>query len=503
MQQIQDNNYITILKDVQRWRASALSDIGMYDFPNNTFFKIFFHFYNGSDSSVAQPGTKDKKATSAETTYTGLIAPVWELFGNSSWSSIQSDIDMLWDNSTAWSYFVMNDDKIRANNVKSFVNLLSSISSDTPWYFQNISGLGAAIDRQVTSGDFTMKAEREKITIECLEDAYDNRIGTLLDLYRSIVWSWETKREMLPINLRKFDMTIVLFQMPISGQHIPRNMGRFTDTDLRSSKKIVETPAGFAVMYDGVPTSAPVASYKAFEFHGCEIDYNTSKSGYEQIDNKTGTPQKYNIDIYYDDMFETRFNEYMDCYITDLVGDDDVMLEELQQEEKEIPAKFKFIRDNFDINSIKDQLQETQQDQSSISQHKVPIYSEPSPLDVYTPTKDLGTIYHIDRRGSSILDQFLGKYVSKVSTGIKKIYLGNLENLSVSVLDRAMNLATSGDFWGTVDTVKQYTKTDHGIRYNYAGLGHDIKEPIFNEQPVPKTFIELGNIFNSETLANS
>lgn len=105
----------------------------------------------------------------------------------------------------------MNDDKIRAGYVVDFVQLLSNINSTSPWYFQSIKGLDAALQRNIYNEEFQVTAQREKITIECLEDAYDQRIGTLLDLYRAIVWSWETKRETLPINLRKFDMTVILF----------------------------------------------------------------------------------------------------------------------------------------------------------------------------------------------------------------------------------------------------------------------------------------------------
>jgi hypothetical protein len=55
----------------------------------------------------------------------------------------------------------MNDEKERAEKLKKFIYLLSDINSQSPWYFQSITGLDAAIERkQFTDKDFKIEEER-------------------------------------------------------------------------------------------------------------------------------------------------------------------------------------------------------------------------------------------------------------------------------------------------------------------------------------------------------
>ena len=108
----------------------------------------------------------------------------------------------------------------RAELLVEFVNLLSNINSESPWYFDEISGLEAALERKsLTERDFKFEEQRQKISIKCKPDSFDDRIATLLDLYRSITYSWALKREVIPSNLRKFDMGIYIFSDPIIPIH--------------------------------------------------------------------------------------------------------------------------------------------------------------------------------------------------------------------------------------------------------------------------------------------
>ena len=319
-------NYATLIKDMRRFRGSAKSDFCMFDTPGLVYFKILFHFMNSSDAGAGSPKavfgcSGNELAGDDDDAMSGLLGPTWLRFPSSDFHDQQQYLPMLWAESTAYNYFVLNDDEYRANATKQFIELLSNINSNTPWYFQSVKGIANAINREVVMhNDFTISDDRQKITIECMEDSVDMRIGTLLDLYRSIVWSWETKRMMLPINLRKFDMTIVAFQVPIQGMYIPRTGLDMDETEIRGVNAIVDTPAGFASYYDD-GTIGPITSYKAWEFHGCEIDYNSSQTGWDTITNVDGTQNRYNIDILFDDCMELRFNEFTGTFITDIVGD--------------------------------------------------------------------------------------------------------------------------------------------------------------------------------------
>jgi hypothetical protein len=78
--------------------------------------------------------------------------------------------------------------------------------------------LDTALERKIiTETDFKLE-DRKSIVIKCLPDAYDNRIGTLLDLYRSICYSYTNKKEIVPANLRKFDMGIYIFNTPMYNE---------------------------------------------------------------------------------------------------------------------------------------------------------------------------------------------------------------------------------------------------------------------------------------------
>lgn len=581
-------SYISLIQDLNRFRATAFNAENMFDMPGQVFFRVLFHFNNDSDVMIGAPGTKEAAiASSSNNAFSGLIGPSWFNFGDINVSEIQdkaqASLDKLWAHSTAFNYFIINDDVQRAANTKKFVELLSSISANSPWYFQNIKGLDTAIERQVANGDFMFKDERDKITIECLDDSYDQRIGTLLDLYRSIVWSWETKRIMLPSNLRKFDMTIIAFQMPIEGVHIARRKqftssnkilpgqvtGRYpmSDVTVRGSKQaktgletLAVTPEGLTVIYDGNPgNQAPVASYKAWEFHGCEIDYNSSKSGWSDLSNAEGSVPKFNIDIFFDDMFEIRFNEFLMQHITDLNGDTAPMiinaesdvnqsfyekeqqLAQLLSDENEAKKAWQKARDEeFDktwsskaqgtdaekeqyaaAKKAHDEAQYTSQNSQAIEDLSAEIdsmqvvtagsselpnitrvVSVPDgmmPISTQSKLNGRNIFNGKPRRGSGIIDQIIGHGQAWLETKLKKVYLGNMGGLSLSKVRQQIETAFDGDLFATAANVANY------VRGNYNGGDHQLGSNIFPEPTGTdeERIIKLGNIFKANTHLNT
>lgn len=207
-------SYCNIIDDIRNFRRAErkvyddngkllIDKFRVFDTPGRKYFKVFFYFQN-QDQDI--PGND-----------TGLLAPTWEVEDVNSFNYYQYN--------SAWSYLKMNNENERAEQLKSFVELLSDISSKSPWYFQEVSGLDTALERKVMDRDFKFEETRQKISIKCLKDAVDDRIGTLLDLYRTITWSWMMKREVLPANLRKFDMGIMIFNEPYIFRGItPRSM---------------------------------------------------------------------------------------------------------------------------------------------------------------------------------------------------------------------------------------------------------------------------------------
>lgn len=275
-------SYLDIIVDRQKFRRAGTNtggDFNLFDVPTSKFFKIFFYFDNGDSNGLLQ----DSNGLSSSG---GLLAPTWLIDKQ----ILNKEIYRI---NSAFSYLMLNDEVERASLLKDFVTLLSNISAESPWYFSAIEGLDAAMERKVTmERDFKFEEARPKFTIKCLPDAYDDRIGTLLDLYKSIVWSWAHKREVLPSNLRKFDMGILIFNDPTIPFH------HYTHEDGSHE---------FAVIRG---TSSYRPSYKYIEFHNCEIDYNSSKAGVAGLNNVTGTLPEYSIDIHFDDFYEHRYNEF-------------------------------------------------------------------------------------------------------------------------------------------------------------------------------------------------
>lgn len=287
-------SYASVLNSIKNFKRSGTKnggDFNTFDTPTQLFFKITFAFSNGDvDNNM---------------TDSGLLAPTWLLPDNEREIAIR-------EQSTAWAYLKNNGEDERADMLQSFVELLSNINTQSPWYFNTISGLEAALDRKPTmSRDFKIDEDRKKISIVCLPDSYDERIGTLLDLYREIVWSWQLKKAILPANLKKFDMGIFLFSSPISNIIRPKNSAKTDD--------FIEVDASFNPI-----SSDYITSYKYFEFHNCEINYDSSLTGYQSFNNTEGITPTYTIDIYFDDCYETRYNEFMMRTIGDMIKSDSI-----------------------------------------------------------------------------------------------------------------------------------------------------------------------------------
>lgn len=277
-------SYQSILKDRELFRKSGTisgGDFNLTDTPGTKYFKIMFYFNNG-----------DVNGEENTTQSTGLLSPTWLLSG--------VEDSTYYKYNSAWSYLKMNCEDERADMLVQFVNLLSNISSQSPWYFSELSGLDQALERkQIMDKNFQFDEERKKISIKCLPDAYDDRIATLLDLYRSIVWSWSMKREVVPSNLRKFDMGIFIFDTPV----IPFNSRPQDEINTYSE-------IGESYNYK--------TSYKYIEFHNCEFDYNSNK-GLSAINNQEGTQPEYTIDILFDDCYEERYNEFLTTTLGDMI----------------------------------------------------------------------------------------------------------------------------------------------------------------------------------------
>lgn len=292
--------YGSVLSNMALFRRAGgkTDDLSATDTPGHFYFKIFFYFDNpGEDGGMFSSNFLSLAYNSQST---GMSSLPWKnqrsggitedafTSENGKKSSLVSSTNSASANS-ALNYLLLNNELERAEKLTKFISILSNISTYSPWYFTEISGLDAAIERkEATERDFKIDETRRQINIKCLSDAYDTRIGTLLDLYRDITYSYQLHKEIVPANLRKFDMGIYIFNAPIKNIH---------GKDAKFAKFVPDGGSEYGT------------SYKYIELQNCEIDYNSSKAAYATLNNSEGMTMENSIIISYDTAMERRYNE--------------------------------------------------------------------------------------------------------------------------------------------------------------------------------------------------
>ena len=452
------NSYISydnLLKDMSEFKKSGTNNgnlLNLFDFPSHKYFKILFYF-GSVDEKLTRYGTAGHSH--------GLLHPTWEIFNKNG----SSDSLSYYDYNSAWTYLKINNEEERADLLEKFVTLLSNINSTSPWYFNKISGIDAAMERKAPVDGKLEMSEPGKLTISCLQDSFDNRIGTLLDLYRSIVWSWINKREILPANLRKFDMAIYFFESPVKSWNDTRD----------DSNDVFEY------------------SYKMLEFHDCEIDYNSIKSGWGEVNNQTGFNPTYNIDISYSSCYDISFNEHVmrmmgdtllvDAYtaIYDETGENlsysaanvkkSKAFNQTQLLEDKILAAKNNINRHFE-ESHKEELQDKNlrntrdyAEESQTYNHnevysygnlqnrtsKTPITREPADVIKDNPRKKVGFL-------ENAVGQVVGLVTDHIKEKFNRALLGNLYTYSLTQIGSQLSEAAKGNIIKAGQSVKQYVK---------------------------------------------
>lgn len=270
--------YKSIYEDIKNFRTSAGTNrdntFHNTDNPGRYFFKLFFYFDQG--------GLLDRRVYGGDY----LDSP--------------HERGMVFNNS-ALNYLMMNGEYERAELLEKFINLLSNINTHSPWYFSEIEGVADSINRKVfVEGDVKIDEARPTMTIKCLPDPVDDRIGTLMDLYKAVCYSYVQKKEIIPANLRKFTMGLYVFQAP-------KNIHRFSSGEygtLEHNDSVFKT------------------NTKYFEFINCEFLILSSATAYTVFNNKEGVEHNFEIGISYDDVYDERYNAFMLRTIGDFIKTD-------------------------------------------------------------------------------------------------------------------------------------------------------------------------------------
>ena len=190
-------------------------------------------------------------------------------------------------------YYKTNDRQVA---LMKFAKILSYISTYAPWFFKSIKNLNQA--NVPIINDFT---KERSIEIECSNDAIDMRLNTLLDLYKFACYDEIDQKEIVPDNLRKFDMTVMVFQAPLKYFHTSFRTKSGSKYDYKGTS--VSKASGFS----------DVMSFKMFTFINCEIDRECLGN---MIPSSMANDKPFNmgggsIKILYDRVYTHTMNEFM------------------------------------------------------------------------------------------------------------------------------------------------------------------------------------------------
>lgn len=497
-------SYDNILKDIKQFKSSGSrygDDFNLTDTPSQKYFKILFYF--GSDPEFPNDNTNNPNLGGS-----GLLDPTWEYIpslkytsdfitegnnaseeslkgGRKRFSEYNATLNHYKYNS-AWSFLRLNDELERAEKLQHFITLLSDISAFSPWYFSTVTGIQEAIERKFTEDGKLDMTERKKLTITCLPDAFDNRIGTLLDLYRDITWSWVHKKEIIPANLRKFDMAIYIFEAPEKNWHL--------DGDI----------------IDGKDDSKFSIGYKMIEFHDCEFNYNSAKTGWGELNNQTGSTPTYQIEILYNDCYEVSYNDIMmrtigDVIISDLINasiseDSYVSYEQTNPVgyQQQLNRRLKPVYEDNTMSAI-DKLTEKATDAMGIN--KTARFGN---LETRKgSTGDIVMDYRVEYEPGFIgnaIGQAVGHAKQWVKGKINRALMGNLFTFSLTQMASQAKDLLGGNLIKTGMSIAEYVKE--------ANARKDAKNKekptgdIFPDPPA-RIYTQIGNIYSGNTIANN
>lgn len=297
-------NYSSNVEDIAPEEYSLRLPLWNYhDFINerNIFIK---HLSNGFD----EPGWFYFKLFFDFSSNHGLFGGIMNSIGGDKFISTNSATDYLYQCKEIFKYEKLEE---RMICLQRFTRLLSYININAPWFFKSIKNLSSVSNPKLDSTN----PDEQYIEIELDQDAVDMRISTLLSLYKYVCYDDINNKEILPENLRKFDMCIFIFSSPI----------KFIHNSVKNPK---------ALYSNDQSKSSNTMSFKLYKFLNCEID-PTTLGGYMNGDMKNEQPfalGQNTLKIKYDRVYEYNMNEYMGF----MFGSDGIYLDNPQIDVKDI-----------------------------------------------------------------------------------------------------------------------------------------------------------------------
>lgn len=228
----------------------------------------------------------------------------------------------------------------RQQMLNSFRSGLRFINQKCPYYFQSLSGLDQLL--KVDIKNFHKEPGKPQrtgtLTVDCLE-SIDMRIFALSELYRKAIYDYTYHRTMLPENLRKFRMWIVVSEIrniqltygindvlnPFSVPSVAQS-ANFLDSFNSQTGLLDNTEGLLQKSTIGKSNADKAGSYELgpyafiYQLEQCEFDFDDSYPSFSTIDNKGGSAvtNKFKIHVGRVKDYKIQFNE-----IADVIQKDD------------------------------------------------------------------------------------------------------------------------------------------------------------------------------------
>ena len=206
-------------------------------------------------------------------------------------------------------------DPTRAGYLRAFLQGIWRINRERPWYWQTITGLTEAWQKNTTNpkDPYVGTAPGEGIEIGCIE-AIDLKLTALFSLYRMAVYDNAYRRFILPENLRHFDVNVSVLEIRRFRQ-TANWMNLITD-------KLAGTAVGdFMASEDKGNIMSYVndnTSQVTFKFTDCEWDTAVGGKVFDTVTNVGGDIASTSIKFSYGNVVE---NSQFSGYDGKLVGD--------------------------------------------------------------------------------------------------------------------------------------------------------------------------------------
>lgn len=215
----------------------------------------------------------------------------------------------------------------RIQALGKFGYMFDKMCNETPWIFKGINGLD-----QISAANITDITKDKEIELVFNPETLDNRIATIFDLYKYACFDNVNCKEIIPTNLRKFNMSIIIFHIPtidMPTQYSDENMGDWWRTyeniddywnQIQQSlqdrnnheAKILNQEFTKTMNLVNSKKLNKMMSFKMYSFYNCEfIPESLNTINPSAMTNETPFQMDaITIKIKYDRVFEQRMNEW-------------------------------------------------------------------------------------------------------------------------------------------------------------------------------------------------